>query len=53
MHASAAEGLAFAHFVAGDLEQAQRYKDLAISELRGVGEEDAEHIRKQIDELPF
>jgi len=32
---------------------AQRYKALAHSELEGVGEEDAAHIRKQIDKLPF
>jgi len=53
MHASAAEGLAFSYFVAGDREQAEHYKALAHSELEGVGEEDAAHIRKQIDKLPF
>jgi hypothetical protein len=53
MHASAAEGLALAHYVAGNLAEANRYKSQAIAALEGVGEEDAKHIRDQINELPF
>jgi hypothetical protein len=53
MHASAAEGLAFAYFVHGDLAKAQEYKARALAELDGVDAKDADHIRSQINELPF
>ena len=53
MKASSAEALAFAHFVLGDLPMALEYKVKALQLLEGLDEHDAEHIRKQIEELPF
>jgi len=53
MHSSAAEGLAFAHYVAGNHDDALRYKAEALILLDGVEEDDAEHIRGQIKALPF
>lgn len=53
MKASAAEALAYAHFVLGDLQMADEFKNRATKLLEGVNEKDAAHIRKQISELPF
>ena len=53
MKASAAEALAFAHFLLGEHQAASQYKEQAIKLLEGLNEKDAEHIRKQIEELPF
>ena len=53
MKASAAEALAFAHFLLGEHQAASEYKEQAIKLLEGLKEKDAEHIRKQIAELPF
>jgi hypothetical protein len=53
---SAEEDLAMlhmAHYVVGNLAEANRYKSQAIAAFEGVGEEDAKHIRDQINELPF
>ncbi len=53
MKASSMEALAFAYFVLGDLPVALEFKRQAFQLLEGVDEHDAEHIRKQIEELPF
>jgi len=53
MHASSCEALAFAHYVLGNLELAKEFKAQALKELDGLSEEDASHIRSQIEELPF
>ena len=53
MKASAAEALAFAHFLLGEDQTASEYKEQAIKLLEGLNEKDAEHIRGQIAELPF
>ena len=53
MKASAAESLAYAHYLLGDMELAQQYKQEAIDRLVGVDEKDAHHIREQNEELPF
>lgn len=53
MKASAAEALAYAHFLLGDAQTANEYKAQALEMLVGLNEKDSEHIRKQIKELPF
>ena len=53
IHASAMEALAYAHHVLGDHKAASLCKVQALALLDGVNEKDAEHIRKQIGELPF
>jgi hypothetical protein len=53
VHASAAEGLAFAYFVSGKFEDAKQCKVEALELLIGVNEKDASHIRDQIEQLPF
>lgn len=53
MKASAAEALAFAHFLLGEHQTATEYKAQAKKLLEDLNEKDAEHIRKQIEELPF
>ncbi len=52
-HASATEALAYANYVMGRTEEALRLKNEAMSLLKGVEFDDAEHIRTQIEELPF
>ena len=53
MHASSTEALAYANYVLGNLEEAKALKREAIENLDGLEEDDAAHIRKQIEELPF
>lgn len=53
MKASSSEALAHAHYLLGHLELAHKYKQEALTLLEGLDEEDAHHIREQIQELPF
>ena len=53
MYASSTEALAFANFVLGNLDEAKALKQEALANLEGLDAEDAAHIRKQIEELPF
>lgn len=53
IHASAMEALAYAHHVLADDKTASLCKIQALALLDGVNEIDADHIRKQIDQLPF
>jgi len=53
MYASSTEALAYANFVLGNLDEATALKQEALANLEGLDEEDAAHIRQQIEDLPF
>jgi len=53
MYTSSTEALAYANFVLGNLDVAKALKEEALANLENLDEEDAAHIRKQIEDLPF